>query len=43
VRESFVKCMFVCRSLECNSIFQSANVDVLQTFRVFRSVSAATE
>ena len=43
VRENFVKCTFLCRSLKFYSFFQSATIDVLKTYRVLRSVSTATE
>jgi hypothetical protein len=43
VRENFVKCRFLCRSLKFYFLFQSATIDILKTYRELRSVSAATE
>jgi hypothetical protein len=43
VRENFVKCMCLCRSLKFYSLFLSATIDVLKTYKELRSVSAATE
>jgi len=37
VRESFVKCMFVCRSLRFYSFFQPATIDFLKTHRELRT------